>query len=172
MTEKAKLQVALFRFGVISDFVNGSQLPPGEKSRLLREKCARKWEIPFSEKTRIGKTTILGWVRLYNASGGKLDSLYPGKREDQGKSRAMDEETCLALISLRGSMPAVTVPHLIREVEARKLVTPDVTLNLSTVYQFLHRQNLMTPVEKAPRDRRKFETTDDEKTVLSGMHPT
>jgi hypothetical protein len=79
MIEEEKLQVALFRFGVISDLVNGSRLPPGEKSRLLREKCARKWEIPFSEKTRIGHTTILRWVRLYNAGGGRLESLYPGE---------------------------------------------------------------------------------------------
>lgn len=74
MTEEEKMQVALFRFGVICDFVNGTRLFPGEKSRLLREKCARKWQIPFSEKTRIGRSTILRWVRLYNASGGKLDS--------------------------------------------------------------------------------------------------
>lgn len=157
MIEEEKMQVALFRFGVICDFVNGTRLSPGEKSRLLREKCARKWQIPFSEKTRIGRSTILRWVRLYNASGGKLDSLYPGDRQDRGQSRAMDEETCLALIALRARMPAVPAVHLIREMETRNLVTPGITLNPSTVYRFLHRQHLMSPVEKTPQDRRKFE---------------
>jgi putative transposase len=153
MTEEEKMQVSLFRFGVVCDFINGTRLSPGEKSRLLREKCARKWQIPFSEKTRIGRSTILRWVRLYNASGGKLDSLYPGDREDRGQSRAMDEETCLALIALRARIPA----HLIREMETRNLVTPGIMLNPSTVYRFLHRQDLMSPVEKTPQDRRKFE---------------
>jgi transposase InsO family protein len=157
MSKEEKIQVALFRFGVICDFVNGSRLSPGEASRLLGEKCDRRWQIPFSEKTRISKSTILRRVRLYKTGGGKLESLYPGNREDRGRSRAMDEETCLSLISLRTCMPEATVPHLIREMEARQLISPGVVSNLSTVYRFLHRQGLMASVEKTPRDRRKFE---------------
>ena len=52
MTEDEKMQVAVFRFGVISDFVIGAQMSRGEKWRLMRDKCARKWQIPFSEKTK------------------------------------------------------------------------------------------------------------------------
>ena len=157
MTEEEKMQVAVFRFGVISDFANGARLSPGEKTRLIREKCARKWQIPFSEKTRISKSIILRWVRLYNNSGERLESLRPNGRKDINKSRAMDEDTCLALMSLRSRMPEATVVHLIREMEAQKLVSPSVSLNLSTVYRFLHRQDLMHPVKKSPQDRRKFE---------------
>lgn len=157
MTEEEKMQVAVFRFGVISDFVNGSKLSPGEKTRLIRQKYARKWQIPFSEKTRISKSTILRWVRLYKNSGCKLESLYPGSRRDCGLSRAMDEDTCLALMSLRKLMPEATAAHLIREMEAQQLVSPGITLNLSTVYRFLHRQDLMRPAKKSPQDRRKFE---------------
>ena len=50
MTEDEKIEVAVFRYGVISDFINGSQMTRAEKRRLLREKCARKWNIPFSAK--------------------------------------------------------------------------------------------------------------------------
>ena len=157
MTEEEKMQVAVFRFGVISDFVNGSKLSPGEKTRLIRQKCVRKWQIPFSEKTRISKSTILRWVRLYKNSGCKLESLYPGSRRDCGLSRAMDEDTCLGLISLRNLMPEATAAHLIREMEAQRLVSPGIALNLSTVYRFLHRQDLMRPAKKSPQDRRKFE---------------
>jgi transposase InsO family protein len=69
----------------------------------------------------------------------------------------MDEDTCLALMSLRSLMPEATAAHLIREMEAQKLVSPGVSLNLSTVYRFLHRQGLMYPAKKLPQDRRKFE---------------
>lgn len=137
MTEEEKVQVALFRFGVICDVVNGTRLSPGETSRLIGEKCGRKWQIPFSEKTRISKSTILRWVRLYKSGSGKLESLYPGSTQDRGRSRAMDEETCLSLMSLRRSMPEATVPHLIREMEVKQLVSQGVVLNLSTVYRFL-----------------------------------
>ena len=64
MTEDEKMQVAVFRFAVIGDFVNGTHMSRPEKRRLMREKCDRKWQIPFSEKTRISKGTIRRWCRV------------------------------------------------------------------------------------------------------------
>ncbi len=157
MTEDEKMQVAVFRFGVISDFVIGIAMSRAEKRRLLRDKCARKWQLPFSEKTRISMGTISRWLRLYKGSQGNLKSLYPKDRTDQGKARAMDEETCLALIRLRSDMPALTVPQLIEQMKRLNRVTPGSVLNNSTVYRFLHEQNLMSPQLKNPVDRRKFE---------------
>jgi transposase InsO family protein len=136
MTEDEKMQVAVFRFSVIGDFVNGTQMSRAEKRRLMRDKCARKWQIPFSEKTRISMPTINRWVRLYKDSGRDLKSLLPKDRCDQGKSRAMDEDTCLSLIQLRQKMPDATVPLL---------------------YRFLHHNDLMHQPQKKPTDRRKFE---------------
>jgi transposase InsO family protein len=157
MTEDEKMQVAVFRFGVISDFVTGAQMSRREKRLLLRDKCARKWQIPFSGKTRISGGTILRWCRLYTDRHGDLKSLYPKKRSDQGKARAMDEETCLALIRLRADMPALTVPQLIEQMNRQKRAAPGIVLNNSTVYRFLHEQNLMNPQIQNPVDRRKFE---------------
>lgn len=157
MTEDEKIQVAVFRFSVIGDFVTGTQMSRDEKRRLLAEKCARKWRIPFSEKTRISKGTIRHWRRLYKNSNGNLKSLYPQDRSDQGKARAMDEETCLSLIGLRLDMPALTVVQLIEQMNRQNRVTPGTVLNSSTVYRFLHQENLMTPQAQKPVDRRKFE---------------
>ena len=157
MTEDEKMQVAVFRFGVISDFVTGVQMSRAEKRRLMQDKCARKWQIPFSEKTRISKGTIRRWCRLYRDSNGDLKSLYPKDRSDQGKTRAMDEETCLSLIRLRSDMPTLTVPQLIEQMNRQKRAAPGIVLYNSTVYRFLHEQNLMAPQLKNPVDRRKFE---------------
>jgi transposase InsO family protein len=157
MTEDEKMQVAVFRFSVIGDFVNGTQMTRAEKRQLLREKSARKWPIPFSVKTRITKGTIRRWIRLYRDSDGDLKSLFPKDRSDQGKNRAMDEETCCALIRLRREMPDATVIRLIATMNKRRLVSPDIELNLSTVYRFLHQQNLMNLTKHKPVDRRKFE---------------
>ena len=157
MTEDEKQQVAVFRFGVISDFVNGSQLNAARRRQLLADKCARKWRIPFSTKTRLSKGSILRWIKLYTDSNGQLQSLYPKARSDKGKSRAMDEETCLSLIRLRCEMPSATVAHLIATMYERKLVTAGIELYPSTVYRFLHQHNLMKPPGSMPVDRRKFE---------------
>ena len=157
MTEEEKMEVAIFRFSVISDFVNGSQMDGKEKQRLLQEKCVRKWNIPYSSRTRISESTIRRWIRLYQNSNRNLKSLYPGARNDRGKSRSMDEETCLALASLRHQMPRATARHLIATMEKRRLVTPGTTLTLSSVYRFLHQQNLMNLTAQHKVDRRKFE---------------
>lgn len=155
MTEDEKMQVAVFRYSVINDFVSGIGMNRAEKSRLMRQKCARKWQIPFSQKSRISEETIRNWIRLYKEDG--LKALMPKDRCDQGHSRAMDDDTCKALVALRKEMPAATVPHLIDQMNRRKLVTPGIELNKTTVYRFLHQQGMMHLAKSPPVDRRKFE---------------
>jgi transposase InsO family protein len=157
MIEDEKMQVAVFRFGVISDFVTAAQMSRAEKRRLMRDKCARKWQIPFSEKTRLSMGSINRWCRLYKDSNGDLKSLQPKDRCDQGKSRAMDEDTCLSLIGLKLETPTLTVPQLIEQMNRQNRVSPGIVLNNSTVYRFLHQQNLVDLPIKKPVDRRKFE---------------
>jgi len=141
MTEDEKMQVAVFRFSVIGDFVNGSQMTRAQKRHLLQEKCARKWN----------------WIRLYNAGNGNLKSLYPDSRSDKGKSRSMDEDTCCAIIQLRREMPDATAAHLIAAMTKRRLIPDGIELSLSNVYRLLHQNDLMHLTGHKPVDRRKFE---------------
>jgi putative transposase len=154
MTEEQKKAVAVFRFGVISDFVNGIHLDYGESERLLTQKCARKWDIPYSGRSRIGRSTIQRWVTLYQESGGRLESLYPSGRSDVGKGRSLDEETELSLCQVRKEMPKAAARVLVEEMKKRCLVFD---LPLSCVYRTLHRHGLMTRDVSPPEDRRKFE---------------
>ena len=156
MTQEEKQRVAAFRFSVIGEIVVSS-LDPGEQERLIREKAARKWQIPFSSKTRISRSTILRWIRKYRNSGGQIESLYPDERNDQGKSRAIDDETAQNLIQLRKEMPRAPVYVLIEQARSRGLVTKGTQLCKTTVYRFLHRRGLMKEVMPTPVDRRKFE---------------
>jgi len=157
MTEDEKKQVAAFRFGVICDLVNGIQLASGEQEQLIRDKCARKWQIPFSNKTRVSRSTILRWMRVYKNSNGRLEALYPAARSDRGKSRALDQDTALALIQLRRELPKATINQLIEKMHRRRLVVPRTKLSPSTVYRLLRRHDLTGPAAIAPVDRRKFE---------------
>jgi putative transposase len=157
MDEDKKSQVATFRFGVIHDLVGGVELEPGEQERLIREKCDRKWVIPFSDKTRITRSTILRWVKLYKDAGGKLEALCNHDRSDNGKSRAIDEESGLALIRLRQELPKATIARLINEMNKRRLVSPGLVLTTATVHRFLRSNGLMKRTGLTPEDRRKFE---------------
>ncbi len=157
MDEDKKRRISTFRFGVIHDLVGHVQLEHGEQEALIREKCDRKWVIPFSDKTRITRSAILRWVKLYRDSGGKLEALANQDRSDNGMSRSIDEETAMALIQLRRELPKVTVVRLIYEMNKRKLVSPGLILTPTTVYRFLNRNGLMKLTQAMPEDRREFE---------------
>lgn len=157
MDEELKKAVAVFRYGVISDFVSGVQLQRGERRRRLAEKCAQKWRIPGSSRTRIGLSTIKEWLSMYTASGNKLESLYPGERDDKGKSRAIDDETAAGIVVLRKEMPCATIPILLRAARERKIILPGMTIAHSTLYRFLVSQGLMEHPELTSKDRRRFE---------------
>jgi len=152
-----KQQIATFRFGVIHDLVGNVELDPGEQEKLLRQKCERKWVIPFSDKTRITRSTIMRWVKLYKDSGGKLESLSNQDRSDSGSTRAIEEETGLALIRLRQEFPKAPVNRLIQEMNKRTLIPPGTSLDRTTVYRFLKRNGLMDKNQSKPEDRRRFE---------------
>jgi putative transposase len=154
MTKKSDEVIAVFRFGVIHEFVGGATLSQNERKRLLREKCARKWIIPYSTRTRISKNTIYRWIRRYRDSRGRIESLYPRKRADRGKSRKFDEETIAAILQARRKKAYIPVPALLRELKQECLV-PQKT-SLATVYRLLHRYDLMDRSPK-PEDRRRFE---------------
>jgi len=157
MTEEQKKEVAVFRYGIIADFVGATRLDRGERESLLREKCDRKWSIPFSPRTRISRSTMIRWIQKYNEGGRRLESLYPQDRNDQGHVRAIDEETGLALLELRRQLPKIPVPELTRILHQRQLVASGRSISQTSVYRFLHQHNLMGQGTAAPTDRRKFE---------------
>ena len=157
MDEDQKKDVSVFRFSIIHDFVGGIRLERGDQERLIREKCDRKWVIPHSNKTRIGRGCIFRWIKLYNESNGKLESLFPRTRNDKGKCRAIDEETTLSLLRLRKEMLSTPVPHLLGIARKRGIVPADINLNLTTTYRLFHEHNLMDKKSLKPVDRRKFE---------------
>lgn len=157
MNDEQKKQVAIFRFGVISDFVSPTRLAWGERARLIQQKCERSWQIPFSNRTRLSPPTIRSWIRAYEKSGQQLESLYPHSRSDRGQARALDQETTLALIGLRKQMPTAPVHTLIRTAQQRRIVDTEQYLAESTIWRLLKREGLMLPTEHTPVDRRRFE---------------
>lgn len=156
MDEKHQEEVALFRFGVISDLVC-TRLEPGETAEHIRNKSQQRWQIPHSGKTRVSESTIRRWVRLYEKSDRSLKSLYPLARSDRGKSRQVDEETLLSLVKLRKEMPRLPVVRLLSEMEKRNLCSPGTTLSLSTAYRILKREGLSGSIVTDNVDRRRYE---------------
>jgi transposase InsO family protein len=156
MDEQQKKAIAVFRFGVISDFVS-RDLTRGEKQRLLEQKCAQSWQIPYSTRTRLARATILSWLQAYQKGRHRLEALYPSGRSDRGRSRRIDEETAACIVSLRRQLPDCCVTTLRTELKNRRLLPPNRLPNYLTLYRFLKAQNLLRPQGPPNVDRRKFE---------------
>lgn len=150
MDEEQKKQMAVFRFGVIADLVGGVSLERGQRERLIQEKCQQKWVIPFSERSRLSRTTLRRWIKQYD---GRLESLYPEDRSDAGQSRVLSDETLLALIEARKAFPKAPVRKLIGQLEQSGFGQ----LSQTTAYRFLRDRGLMKAQQMVPEDRRKFE---------------
>ncbi len=76
MTEDEKQRIATFRFSIIGEMVSG-RLDPGEQERLIREKSRRKWQIPFSSRTHVSRSTLLRWIRQYRKVAEKSNPFIP-----------------------------------------------------------------------------------------------
>jgi putative transposase len=122
MFQDRPTQIALFRYGIISDFVNQFPLKHGDQEQLIRYKCDRSWQIPGSDRTKIARATILNWIRRYHAGHNKFESLYPRSRNDRNRSRAIDDLTVQKLTRLTKNSNIKTVRNLISEMYRQGLV--------------------------------------------------
>ncbi len=145
MDETQREQIALFRYGVISELVNRT-LAPREKEKLLAAIAAKSWSLPGSRRTQIGRTTVRDWIELYQRHG--LDGLKPCPRVDVGKPRAIPEPVQELLLALRTERPGASIDSLIRAVELSGRVAPMPRLSRSSVHRFFAAQ---APQAAAPQ---------------------
>jgi putative transposase len=156
MNEETQRTIAVFRFGVISDLVGGRKLSRGEKERILKEKSSSTWVIPFSTRTVISRSTILSWVRTYEKGGRRIESLFPDRRKDRGRSRVMDEEAIAALVNLKKDRMNVSLPVLLKEARAKGILPARYMVSYATIYR-IFKQHGVSEADHIYPDRRKFE---------------
>lgn len=137
MEETQREQVALFRYGVISELVN-RPLAPREKEKLLAGIAAKTWALPGSPRTQIGRSTVRDWIELYHRHG--LDGLKPRPRADTGRPRAIPEPVQELLLALRAERPGATIDSLIRAVLLSGRVDKTLRLSRSSVHRFFAAQ--------------------------------
>ncbi len=150
---KLQEQVALFRYGIISDFVN---LPPGSRGLYaqIKKKAGRNYVIPGSRRTRVAEETIRSWLKKYRKDG--FDALLPKERADKGETRKLPLAVSDLLLETKEKEPELTVPLLIRKVRASGKVPDDVRMARSTVYKLLARHGLTRKSATTDKDHRRF----------------
>ena len=151
-----RLKIATFRFGLISEFVTGVRLGYGEKERLIIEKLKRQYDIPYSGRSRIARSTLEKWVLDYKRAGYRLEGLYPSERSDKGVTRALSSSLRLAIKELKKDSPDLTGAALITCLRHKKLISENEHINPSTFYRYLKNEELTT-INEAAVEKRSFE---------------
>jgi len=147
--------VALFRYSVLGPLVARDQLARGELKHLIGELAAREYNIPGTERRRIGEKTLEAWYYAWCRGG--LEALTPKVRSDRGQSKlslAIQE----AIVAAKRENPRRSIDQLIALVEKQGLSARD-TLARSSVHRLLQHHGLSRPTGAAsePEEHRSFE---------------
>jgi putative transposase len=134
MIEREREEIALFRYGVISELIQG-EMSWGERKRLMASKAQRQWQHPGGELCSISPSTIKSWVRAYRKGG--VDQLKPKTRSDKGEHRRVSPQAQKLFTELRQQHPDWGVPELVRHTRDGGLVTEEEGLSLSTLYRLV-----------------------------------
>jgi transposase InsO family protein len=154
MNEEKREAIALFRYGVVAELVNGP-LAPGERAKITDRLVSREWTIPGTTRTTLGRSTIRDWADSYRAMG--LDGLKPKARSDQGQSRAIPAPVADLLVAMRKERPKASLPSLIRALRLSGRVDGGVRLAPSTVYRLLSERGVEPePAASRQPDARAF----------------
>jgi len=156
MEQEKKEKIAVFRFGVIFPLLEKDLYEYwGKKEKILEGICTREWEIPFSAKTSISRSTVFNWVKRYQEGGRRIEALFPQDRGDRGRMRSLDDETLDHLVRLRKENPRVSVARLVEKARSKGVFPPGKQVSDATVYRLMR----LHKVEKKKKetDLRKFE---------------
>lgn len=145
--------VALFRYGIISDFVN---MPPRTKGLYaqIKKKAELDYIIPGSRRTRVAEETIRSWLKKYRMGG--FDALLPKERKDKGKARRLPLEVADVLLAVKEENLELTVPLVIKKARKSGKIPDDMRLPESTIYKLLARNGLTKKESSPDKDHRRF----------------
>lgn len=159
--------VALFRYGLIAEFLHRPTNQPGLYQRL-RHKASQDYQIPGSLRQRVAAETLRHWIKDYKRGG--IDALKPKPRNDLGRSRALPQHLADQLLALKEEQPHLSVAQLIASLTPAPTAAASPATALpawrpaaSTVYRLLRRAGLMdrsaehTTGQDADRRRFAFE---------------
>ncbi len=146
-------KIALFRYALIAPLVL-EVLPRGELTRRAEEIAARKYEIPYSQRTSLSVDTLLDWALRYRRGG--FPALVPKQRCDRGQPRVVPPQLAELIERLKRENPHRTGMTLLREL-ALVSGTDSAVISAATLYRFLKQRGLTTRQLLAGPAHKKFE---------------
>ena len=148
-------EMALFRYGLIAALLFAPR-PAGQVEQALRQIARGRYTIPYSNRTRVGVSTLRRYLRAYQAGG--FDTLRPQERSDKGVPRALPPEVIVKAIALRQEQPARTTPMLVELLKRDPELKLTAPLNAHTLTTHLRqRGQTRRRLAQSPRAFHRFE---------------
>jgi len=156
LDEKTREAIALFRYGLIAEYVHR---PRGEQglSVSLQKKATLEYEIPGSRRTHVAAETMRDWLNEYRQGGG-FKALMPQVRGDRGQTRAIPQDVADLLCSLKEETPGLSVAAVIEQARQKGGIPKEQILAHATVHRLLASRDLMGRKKDEPtsKDRLRF----------------
>ena len=144
--------IEIYRYGIISPVLHGSEQHQNEYFRQLSEKGIK---IPpdIGEIFHLAPSTFKQWLRLYRKHG--LEGLKEKIRSDKGTFRKVPSHLLDVIISIIQEPGVSSVSDLHRKLLMGKHITRE-TLSYESLRQLVAKHQLLT-TEKNLKPRKKFE---------------
>jgi len=130
-------EITDFRYSVVAELGN-PYLPRGQLIRMIQEKAAREYRIPYSRKTQVSEACIRRWLWLYRKYG--KQGLEPKIRDDFGKSRIINDAEQTEILELLKSRPELTAIAAVRKLQKQGVITSDISS--SSLSRFIKAQGM------------------------------
>lgn len=133
--------IEIYRYGIISPVLHGSEQHQNEYFRQLSEKGIK---IPpdSGDIFYLNTSTFKRWLRLFRQQG--LEGLKEKSRSDKGTFRKIPSNLLDAIASIIQEAGAVSVSDLHRKLLMAKHITHE-TLSYETLRQLVARHQLLSP---------------------------
>lgn len=137
MEEQQALEIANFRYRLISPIVSRQNLPPGQIQALIGEAAKKTYSIPYSSRTTVSVRSIERYLQDYRTGG--FEALKP--KERSGRQSRIPEQYLELAAMLRKENPKRSCCQIIKTLELAGKV-PEGVLKQSTVYDYFEKKKL------------------------------
>ena len=122
--EKKSQQIMDFRYSIIAELLN-PYLNRAERRTLMRQKAARRYEIPFSQRSSLSTDCIRKWYTAFQRFG--KEGLRPKSRSDKGLCRSLAAEESAALLEYLEHNPELTATAAYRKLKEQGVVRTELS---------------------------------------------
>lgn len=146
--------LTVFRLSVIGPLISRRDIPRGQLHEVLQELAARDYQIPNSERCRIGAKTIESWFYRWKRHG--VAGLQWQPRKDRGTCR-IGPELQEQILAAKRANPRRSIRQIRALLEAAGVVQRG-RLSRSSIHRLLVRHGIsrIEGSESQPEERRRF----------------